>query len=91
MSKGMYHSICFGIIYLYTMSNLSPPPSFCEKMSTLMKGFKRTIVQQKVQSGKQLDEGKEHMTFQCYKLLCWKFFEGKKDEYLFALLFITLE
>ena len=69
MSKGTYCGICSGIIYLYTMSNLSPPPSFCEKMSTLMKGFKQTIVQQKVQSGELLEEGKEHMTFECYKLL----------------------
>ena len=32
MSKGTYCGICSGIIYLYTMSNLSPPPSFCEKI-----------------------------------------------------------
>ena len=56
-----------------------------------MKGFKQIIVQQKVASGELLEEGKEFMSFVCYKLLCWKFFEGKKDEYLFALLFITLE
>ena len=31
------------------------------------------------------------MTFECYKLLCQKFFEGKNDEYLFSLLFLTLE
>ena len=31
MSKGSYCGICSGIIYLYTMSNLSPPPLFCEK------------------------------------------------------------
>ena len=91
MSKGTYCGICSGIIYLYTMSNLSPLPSFCENMSTLMKGFKRSIVQQKVASGERLEEGKEFMSFVCYKLLCQKFFEGKKDEYLFALLFLTLE
>ena len=91
MSKGTYCGIRSSIIYLYTMSNLSPPPSFCEKMCTLMKGFKRTIVQEKVQSGETLEEGKEVMSFACYKLLCKKFFEGKKDEYLFALIFLTLE
>ena len=91
MSKGTYCGIRSGIIYLYTMSNLSPPPSFRENMSTLMKGFKRTIVQQKVDNGELLEEGKEAMSFACYKLLCKKFFEGKKDEYLFALLFLTLE
>jgi len=31
MSKGTYCGIRSSIIYLYTMSNLSPPPSFREK------------------------------------------------------------
>ena len=91
MSKGTYCGIRSAIIYLYTMSDLSPPPSFRDKMSTLMKGFKRSIVQQKVDSGEATEEGKEVMSFACYKLLCKKFFEGKKDEYLFALVFLTLE
>ena len=91
LSKGTYCGIRSAVIYLYTMSNLAPPPLFRDKMSTLMKGFKRTIVQQKVQSGESLEEGKEAMSFACYKLLCSKFFEGKKDEYLFALVFLTLE
>ena len=78
LSKGTYCGIHSGVIYLYTMSYLSHPPSFHKKMSTLMKGFKRTIMQQKVASGELLDKGKKLMSFACYKLLCQKFFEGKK-------------
>jgi hypothetical protein len=44
-----------------------------------------------VENGESLEEGKEAMSFHCYKLLCRKFFEGGKDEYMFALLFLTLE
>ena len=57
----------------------------------LMKGFKRSIEQQKVASSERLEEGKDFMSFVCYKLLCQKFFKGKKDEYRFALLFLPLE
>jgi hypothetical protein len=92
MSKGSYCGICSGVIYLFTMSQISPPPSFCERIATLLTGFKeRTILEQKVENGESLDEGKEAMTFQCYKLLCRKFLEGEKDEYMFALLFLVLE
>ena len=38
-----------------------------------------------------MEEGKEVMSFACYNLLCEKFFEGSKDEYNFAHLFLTLE
>jgi hypothetical protein len=44
-----------------------------------------------VENGESLDEGKEAMSFQCCKLLCRKFLEGEKDEYMFALLFLVLE
>ena len=38
-----------------------------------------------------MNEGKEVMDFQCYKLLCKNFSEGGKDEDLFALVFLILE
>jgi hypothetical protein len=41
---GTYIGICSSIMYLFTMSNLSPPPEFHERMTTLLKGLKRTIV-----------------------------------------------
>jgi hypothetical protein len=53
----------------------------------LLKWFKLTILDQRVSKEETLEEDKEAMCFQCYKLLCKKFFfEGDKDEYLFALL-----
>ena len=90
-SKSHYCGARSCIINLFTMSNVSPPPGFRERMQTLMKGFKRTIVSQKVERGETLEEGKEVMSFACYELLCKKFFEGEKDEYNFAHLFLTLE
>ncbi len=91
LSKNCYCGIRSGIINLFTMSNSSPPPDFRARMQTLMKGFKRTIVAQKVDNGESLEEGKEAMSFACYELLCRKFFEGEKDEYNFAHVFLTLE
>ena len=38
-----------------------------------------------------MEERKDTMSFQCFELLCKKFFEGGKDEYNFAHLFLTLE
>ena len=60
-------------------------------MTTLLKGFTRTIVGQRVEAGESLEEGKEVMGFECLKLLCEKFFEGRNDEYHFAHLFLLLE
>ena len=61
MSKGTYCGIHSGIIYLHTMSNLSPPPSFCENMSMLMKGFKCTIIQQKKPAAKDWRRGRSSL------------------------------
>ena len=90
-SQSHYCGSKSGMINLFTMSNSSPPPGFRNRMQTLMKGFKRTIISSKVQRGVSLEEGKEVMSFACYNLLCEKFFEGSKDEYNFAHLFLTLE
>ena len=91
LGKGTYCGIRSGIINLFTMSNLSPPPRFREQVSVLLKGFRRTITEQKVAAGECLEEGKEVMSFSCYKLLCEKFMKGERDEYNFAHLFLTLE
>ena len=91
MSKGTYCGIQLGLFFLFTMCQISPHPSFRERIATLLKGFKRTILEQKVERGESLEEGKEAMSFDCYQLLCRKFIEGEKDEYLFALLFLILE
>ena len=81
---GSYDNIRSSIIYLFTMSNTSPPPGFRNSMTTLLKGFTRTIVGQRVEAGESLEEGKEVMSFECLKLLCKKFFKGQNDEYHFA-------
>ena len=85
MSKGSYCGIRSGVIFLFTMFKTSPPPSFRDRIATLLKGSKRTILNQKVRRGVTLNEWKEAMGFQCYKLLNKKIFEGVKDEYLFVL------
>jgi hypothetical protein len=45
-------------------------------MTTLLKGLKQMIVEQRVAAGEALEEGKEAMSFACLKLLCQKFVEG---------------
>ena len=91
LSKGTYCGIRSGIINLFTMSNTPLPPQFREQLCILLKGFKRTITEQRVADGATLEEGKDVMSFACYKLLCKKFCEGARDEYNFAHLFLTLE
>jgi hypothetical protein len=91
LGKGTYCGIRSAIINLFTMSNVPPPPQFRDKVAVLLKGFRRTITEQKVAAGDTLEEGKEVMSFACYKLLCEKFSRGEKDEYNFAHLFLTLE
>ena len=91
LSAHNYSGIRSGISFLFKISHTSFPPNFRDQMSTLLKGINRTVVAQKVESGETLEEGKEAMSFACYNLLCQKFFEGKKNEYIFAHLFLTLE
>jgi hypothetical protein len=91
LGKGTYCGIRSGVINLFTMSNLAPPPRFREQVSVLLKGFRRTITEQKVTTGESLEEGKDVMSYSCYKLLCEKFMQGDRDEYNFAHLFLTLE
>jgi len=90
LSKNAYSGIRSSVAFLFTMSNTNLPPDFSTRMGTLLKGFKRTIVEQRIAAGETLEEGKEAMSFACYKLLCKKFFQGKKDEYHFAHLFLLL-
>lgn len=91
LCRGTYIGIRSSIVYLFTMSNLSPPPEFRDRMTTLLKGLKRTIVEQRVAAGEALEEGKDAMSFACLKLLCEKFVNGIRDEYHFAHLFLLLE
>ena len=58
-----------------------------------MKGFRRTIQQQKVDLGESLNEGKDPLSFSGYNLLCKTFLEnnGTHDEFIFAHAFLTLE
>ena len=59
MSRGTYDSIRSSIVHLIKKSPLQEPPqSFRTKMNTFMKGFARTIVDQRVADGQTLEEGK---------------------------------
>ena len=78
LGRTSYCGIRSSFIYLFTMTNQPVPLHFREQMATLLKGFKRTIVSTKVENGESLDEGKEEMSFACYKLLCDKFMMGEK-------------
>ena len=83
-SKSVYDGIRSSFMSLYMMCDLVPPPGFRERMTTLLKGFKRTIVDERVTNGEVLEEGKDCMSFECFNILCKKCFEGECYEYNFA-------
>jgi hypothetical protein len=56
--QNLYLGICSSSIYLFTVSNIDPQLEFVTRMGTLLKGFKRTIVEQRVAAGETLEEGK---------------------------------
>ena len=66
--KSTYDGIRSSLMHLYTMSNVTPTEEFRARMATFMKGFKRTIIGQKVENGESLEEGKEVMSFECLSL-----------------------
>ena len=70
-----YCGIRLSIIHLFTNSNTPVPTGFCENIATIWKGLKRKIFQKNVIAGETLEEGKEVMSFACYKLLCNKIHE----------------
>jgi hypothetical protein len=58
--QNLYSGICSSSIYLFTVSNIDPQLEFVT-IGTLLKGFKREIVEQRVAAGETLEEGKEAM------------------------------
>ena len=93
--KGMstYDGARSSIMYLMKQDNVYPSTAFKEKVCNLLKGFRRTIQQQKVDLGETLTEGKDPLSFSGYNLLCKTFLEnnGTNDEFIFAHAFLTLE
>lgn len=59
----------------------------------MLKGFRQTIQQQKVDLGQSLNEGKDPLSFSGYNLLCKVFLENNSshDGFIFAHAFLTLE
>ena len=55
-----------------------------------MGGMKREVVQEHVERGKVLDEGKKPMTFQVYKHLCGALSKSQDAEDVFCHLFLVL-
>ena len=93
--KGMstYDGARSSIMHLMKMDNVYPNHEFKEKICNLLKGFRRTVQQQKVELGLSLDEGKDPLTFAGYNLLCRTFLHnnGSNNEFTFAHCFLTLE
>ena len=93
--KGMstYDGSRSSIMHLMKQDNVFPDHEFKEKLCNLLKGFRRTIQQQKVELGLSLDEGKDPLSFAGYNLLCCTFLKnnGSNDEFIFAHCFLTLE
>ena len=79
--KGMstYDGARSSIMYLMKQDNQYPPPQYKEKVCNLLKGFRRTIQQQKVDNGESLTEGKDPLSFSGFHLLCKLFVENKMN------------
>ena len=60
-------------------------------LSQLMKGLQKTIVMQMSDKGLSVTEGKEHMTFRCYTLICQICIDDGSPESIFALCFLTMQ
>ena len=54
------------IMYLMKQDNVYPPLEFKEKVCNLLKGFRQTIQQQKVDFGGSLNERKNPLSFSGY-------------------------
>ena len=80
------------IMYLMKQDNVYPDHQFKEKLCNLLKGFRRTVQQQKVELGLSLDEGNDPLTFAGYHLLCCTYLlnNGTNNEFTFAHCFLTL-
>ena len=93
--KGMstYDGSRSSIMHLMKQDNVYPDHKLNEKICNLLKGFRRTVQQQKVELGLSLDEGKDPLSFAGYNLLCRTFLRnnGTNDEFIFAHCFLTLE
>ena len=93
--KGMstYDGACSSIMHLMHQDNVYPDHKFQSKICNLLKGFKRTVQQQKVELGMSLNEGKDLLSFAGYNLLCRNFLKnnGTYNEFIFAHCFLTLE
>jgi len=83
LGRGSYDNIRSSIIYLFTMSNTSPPPGFQNSMTTLLKGFTHTIVGQRVEAGESLEEGKEVTSFECLSYYARNFSKVKMMNTIF--------
>ena len=63
-------------------------------LKILMGGMKRTVAKHKKQAGESLVEGKQHMSFEVYNLMCEILSKGantNNSEYLFAHCYLVLE
>ena len=93
--KGMstYDGTRSSIMHLMKLDNVFPDHECKEKVCNLLKGFRRTIQQQKVELDLSLEEGKDPLSFTGYNLLCRTFLKnnGTNDEFIFAQCFLTLE
>ena len=73
------------IMYLMKQDNVYPDHEFKEKICNLLKGFWRTVQQQKVELGLLLDEGKDPLSFTGYNLLCHVFMPNNRANNKFIL------
>ena len=60
-------------------------------LKQIMKGLCKSVVKEIREKGLSTTEGKEHMTFVCYKKICQLFIDDGQPESMFALCFLTMQ
>ena len=86
-----YSGMTSALRHLFRVTGVEMNSDFVRSNSHFMAAMKRTITKAKADLGVELSEGKRPMTFEVYRLMCLKLFEGSNSEYLFAHCFLTLE
>ena len=90
LGKSSYNSICSAIMYLYRLCDVEMDGEFQRLLTRYIAGMKRTVAQEKKETGQKLDEGKREMPVAVYKKIVRFFFMGNQMSIFLHVHFILL-
>jgi hypothetical protein len=94
LSRSTYDGIRSALAHLYRCAGKEMHESLKKDLKQLMGGIKRTVAKHKKDNGESLIEGKMHMSYDVYDLMCKILSRGQNannGEYLFAHCYLVLE